>query len=510
MPRNIRFFLFALAFAFIGLATVGQTLNAIAQGLTVGQQEQNEPSPKGKWRVVTVFDYKQHYDPTVPVELTRGTLANEENNKGLVEVIIKNRTSKNISSLKIRYFLTTSEDRKVILYQGSTLEIISKRTKEKPTLPANQRRIFDVKDGKFSKLLKPLVKNGELNGNFVITLQISGVVFEDGSVWKEEEAVRYKHKPVMRAPPPQSNCPFELCGYEVDAQGNVTGLLVCGHSDSPFDSYWCNVDPITKHCNFDFCSADGTVPDADGDGFPANEDCDDDNQDRNPGLAENCHNGIDDDCDPWVDCDDSSCALECPFACDPVRRQECFNLLTWTWNETTCECRCLREDCWTPILVDISGNGFKLTDSTEGVYFDLNGDGITEKISWTTVASDDAWLALDRNGNGNIENGKELFGGVTVQPPSNKPNGFLALAEYDKPANGGNGDRVIDSSDAVFSSLRLWQDENHNGIAEAKELHMLPELGVAELELDYKESKKADQYGSSAIERRSGTQRESR
>jgi hypothetical protein len=146
-------------------------------------------------------------------------------------------------------------------------------------------------------------------------------------------------------------------------------------------------------------------------------------------------------------------------------------------------------------VIDVDHSGFSLTSASAGVVFNFLNDGVPLAMAWTSASSTNALLVLDRNGNGTIDSGEELFGDITPQPQTATPNGFVALAEFDKAANGGNGNGKIESSDVVFTQLRLWQDTNHNGYSESNELRTLPQLGLAAIDLKYKESKSTDEYG---------------
>ena len=148
-----------------------------------------------------------------------------------------------------------------------------------------------------------------------------------------------------------------------------------------------------------------------------------------------------------------------------------------------------------PILLDPNGDGIQLTTAEDGVSFDLRPDGTHERLAWTRPGSDDAFLALDRNGNGLIDDGHELFGNYTPQHSSDQPNGFRALAVYDSPAEGGNRDGEISRSDAIFQWLLLWRDADHDGISQPSEITPLSLSGLDAIDLKVKDSKKRDEFG---------------
>ncbi len=173
------------------------------------------------------------------------------------------------------------------------------------------------------------------------------------------------------------------------------------------------------------------------------------------------------------------------------------------------ECEVMQQGRWLggmcelpncPLIVDTGRNGYKLTSVENGVRFDLNADGVPEQVAWTRRDSDDAFLALDRNGNGRIDDGTELFGNHTPagpdQPDVTTPNGFEALKFVETLVYGqSERNEVITSRDAVFSRLVLWRDLNHNGISEPDELQPVSESGLEAISTEYKNSKRVDKNG---------------
>jgi hypothetical protein len=141
----------------------------------------------------------------------------------------------------------------------------------------------------------------------------------------------------------------------------------------------------------------------------------------------------------------------------------------------------------TPLALDLDGNGVKTLSANAGAVFDVNADGRAESVGW--LSTSDAWLALDRNGNGLIDDGSELFGSGTSLPDGSKAlDGFAALRVLDS-----NQDGTIDASDAAFSNLSVWVDANTNAKTDAGELRSLTQVGVQSLSLVAKPTAIIDQ-----------------
>ena len=142
----------------------------------------------------------------------------------------------------------------------------------------------------------------------------------------------------------------------------------------------------------------------------------------------------------------------------------------------------------TPIVIDLSGRGYHFTRPEEGVWFDVFGTGESLKIEWPTAESGNAWLVLPDE-HGKVTQFSQFFGNLSPQNPSANPNGFLALAVWDEPGHGGNFNGYIDPGDGVWPLLRLWVDANHDGVAQADELHTLDEAGIKWVSLEYKDGR---------------------
>lgn len=140
-----------------------------------------------------------------------------------------------------------------------------------------------------------------------------------------------------------------------------------------------------------------------------------------------------------------------------------------------------------PLVIDFGKSGIELKSVEHGVNFDLDNNGFAEKTAW--IGMEDGLLAYDRNNNGKIDNGGELFGDqVVMKDGSLSASGFEALKELDEDDN-----LLIDSEDSVYSQLRIWIDVNHNGKSENEELKDLEQSGIVSISLDYKENSVVDE-----------------
>ncbi len=124
-----------------------------------------------------------------------------------------------------------------------------------------------------------------------------------------------------------------------------------------------------------------------------------------------------------------------------------------------------------PLVLDLDGDGVEVSTAAEGVEFDLDGDGVKEQAAFAT--GDDAFLVLDRNGNGMIDDGRELFG-----DQNGAANGLAELAKFDD-----NHDGRIDAQDSIYNDLQLYSDRNADGISQNSELISLAEAGIESIDL---------------------------
>jgi hypothetical protein len=150
----------------------------------------------------------------------------------------------------------------------------------------------------------------------------------------------------------------------------------------------------------------------------------------------------------------------------------------------------------TPIMLNLRNNStnYGLTSPADGVRFDMNGSGDAEPKAWTAPDSEVAFLVLDRNQNGRVDSGAELFGNATpMRNGQLASNGFEALIDLDGGRDQSDG--RIDASDPVYGRLLLWVDRNHNGVSEPSELQTLRHAGVTTILTRYHESRHVDVHG---------------
>ena len=150
----------------------------------------------------------------------------------------------------------------------------------------------------------------------------------------------------------------------------------------------------------------------------------------------------------------------------------------------------------TPLVLSFDGRAVEYGREMRGT-FDLTGLGVSVATDWPTAAT--PWLALDRDGNGTIDSGEELFGSASrLQSGGRADHGFQALSELDQ-----NGDGRITASDPAFSSLVLWTDKNGDRKTDAGELVSLASMSIVALHVDFARMPRCDARQNCEYERAS-------
>ncbi|MCV4274968.1 hypothetical protein OH710_20190, partial [Pseudomonas capsici] len=147
------------------------------------------------------------------------------------------------------------------------------------------------------------------------------------------------------------------------------------------------------------------------------------------------------------------------------------------------------EDARSPLILDLDGDGVETLSTIDGIHFDHDGNGFSERSGW--VGKDDGLLVWDRNQDGRVDQGSELFGNNTSTSSGQKAaNGFLALADLDE-----NQDGVFDIRDSAYGKLNVWVDKNSDGAVDEGEFLTLEQAGVKSINLDYVDPGKLDANG---------------
>lgn len=150
-----------------------------------------------------------------------------------------------------------------------------------------------------------------------------------------------------------------------------------------------------------------------------------------------------------------------------------------------------------PLMIDLGQDGFQLGNEGEGVMFDLFANGDPVHMQWTAVNGNEAFVVLDKNGNGLADNGSEMLTNYNPLILENRvaPNGFVDLAQYDNPQLGGNNDGYITIDDQVWQEMLLWLDSNADGIATPEEMLSPASVGITRLDIIPKENNRVDPAG---------------